>query len=136
LDDLVDAAWAVIDYAKAHEPRNRQDFERLEAAVTPHDKFRTAPMKDGIRYDSRGEPIKGDADRERAILYERRVEQVAAALHADCILAANARLAIDRLRDPWERDLHGTSRHYGQAHDLVRRIWPKLDRVRSREGAS
>jgi hypothetical protein len=63
----------------------------------------------------------------RAERYEFRVEQVAAALHVDCVLAANARLVIDPAHDPWERDLHGTQRHYGQAHDLVRRIWPKLD---------
>jgi hypothetical protein len=66
---------------------------------------------------------------DRAERYAFRVEQVAAALHADCELAANARLAIDPLRDPWQRDQHGPQRHYGQAHHLVRRIWPQLDRV-------
>jgi hypothetical protein len=32
------------------------------------DAFRSAPMKDGIRYDSRGEPINSEAERYRAIL--------------------------------------------------------------------
>jgi hypothetical protein len=35
--DVVEAARPIIDYAKAHEPANRQDFERLEAALAALD---------------------------------------------------------------------------------------------------
>jgi mannose/cellobiose epimerase-like protein (N-acyl-D-glucosamine 2-epimerase family) len=66
--------------------------------------------------------------------YQSRVVQMADALHRDCVLMADARAAIDAPidpgQDPWRGDLHSAARHYGQAHDLVRRIWPKLDKAR------
>lgn len=57
--------------------------------------------------------------------YERRVVLVAEALHGDCVLAWQAIEAIEPDR-PVERHEH--TAHYGQAHNLVRRLWPELDR--------
>ena len=56
--------------------------------------------------------------------YEQRVEQVAAALHEECVLEWQA-IAV---ADP-ERLLtqHMPDAHYERAHFLVRRLWPDLD---------
>jgi hypothetical protein len=63
-----------------------------------------------------------------AIEYAERVQQMADALHQDCTIEANARYAVDPVPDPWQGDLHDSTRHYARAHDLVRRLWPQLDR--------
>ena len=71
-----------------------------------------------------------DATRRAALVseggldYAARVEQVAAALHADCLLEWQAAAVVDPGRLVTQ---HMADAHYGQAHGLVRRIWPELD---------
>lgn len=60
---------------------------------------------------------------DRVAEYERRVEQMAAALHQDCILEWQAIAVVDPGRLVTQ---HFADAHYGKAHDLVRRIWPAL----------
>lgn len=55
--------------------------------------------------------------------YEQRVQQMAEALHVDCTLLWSARQTLDPVHDPAHGDLHGPARHFGQAHDLVRRVF-------------
>ena len=63
----------------------------------------------------------------RAAQYERRVKQTASALHEECRLEWQA----IRVADPGRMvTQHGVDAHYGLAHNLVRRIWPKLDVAR------
>jgi hypothetical protein len=56
--------------------------------------------------------------------YETRVQQMANALHEDCRLEWQAIAVADPERQVTQ---HMADAHYGQAHDLVRRIWPELD---------
>jgi hypothetical protein len=56
--------------------------------------------------------------------YARRVGQMAAALHRDCELEWDAIAVVDPGRMV---TMHTADRHLGQAHDLVRRIFPELD---------
>ena len=67
-----------------------------------------------------------DDARSDAPSYEQRVEQMAAALHEDCRLEWQAIGAVDPGRLV---TMHAVDAHYGRAHDLVRRIWPELDRA-------
>ena len=55
--------------------------------------------------------------------YEQRVQQMAEALHRDCELVWQARQAVDPRTQPDRWDAHGVRFHFGQAHDLVRRVF-------------
>lgn len=55
------------------------------------------------------------------LAYEQRVQQMADALHVDCLLEWQAIAAVDDTRQITQ---HMADAHYSRAHDLVRRIWP------------
>lgn len=67
-------------------------------------------------------PSAPDPRRKEMTLYEHRVGAMADALHETCRLEWQAIAVVDPDRLITQ---HGTDAHYGQAHDLVRR----LDRV-------
>jgi hypothetical protein len=87
----------------------------------------TAIVRDGIANGRTDEVIArqvlaADRSRVEGLDYAQRVEQMAAALHEDCLLRWQA---VQATGGTWQADKPFD--HLGRAHDLVRRIFPELD---------